>query len=329
MNLIQLFQSLKIPKSYDGEKFETEVLPGYPKFRIAVNSEGLPALLLNIGQSLKDADNKNLKLKHLLIQHGLKCKVIEKDIIKEEWLTAIKFLSTDPGLQHFFLKIAENLILSMGEFASTSELIYQINKFAELFRAMSDAPKKTIQGLWGELLVIERSFNPQNLIDYWHNDPLEKFDFNASTEKVEVKTSTNFERIHYFSAEQLDDSETAEIIIASVFLRQSSMGLNIFQLCEMITSKIDNDIYLTEKITSTVFHTLGSLIEQAIEIKYDYVLACESLAFFNQRDIKRISLKNIPNEISNIKYRSDLSRVQPIKGINYQKFKRLISSCVN
>jgi len=328
MNLIPVFRSLKIPQILEGESFESEILTGYPNFRIGVNAQGLPALLLNIGEGLGKPLGRNLKLKHLLVQHNLRCKIIERGNSKYESLTAIKFISTEPTLQDIFLRMAGNLILSLGELASSADLIHQINKFAELFRAMSDTPKKTVQGLWGELLLIERASNTRNLIDYWHNDPQEKFDFNAFSEKVEVKTSTDFSRNHFFSAEQLEDKNHVMIVIASILLRQTGSGLNVFELAQLISLKVENDLEIMEKVNLTIFHTLGSSLEYAMDIKYDYALGCESMSFFNQKDISRINLNELPKEISNIKYQSDLSNVPCISRESIAKYDKLIKSCL-
>ena len=85
---------------------------------------------------------------------------------------------------------------------------------------MTDSPTNTVNGLWSELFLIENSTNPKELINYWHNLPEEKFDFNAGKERIEVKSSSSFERKHIFSAEQLNPPSDTQVLIASVFLKQ-------------------------------------------------------------------------------------------------------------
>jgi hypothetical protein len=58
-----------------------------------------------------------------------------------------------------------------------------------------------------------------------HNIPEEKFDFNAYSEKIEVKTTSNFERVHVFTAEQSNPTMDCQVFIASVYTIQVSNGM--------------------------------------------------------------------------------------------------------
>ncbi|PWS27105.1 hypothetical protein DHW03_13960 [Pedobacter yonginense] len=329
MSLLALFNTLAIPKCSDLELIESEIIPDSPDFRIGKNELGLPILLLKIEGEASKSIKKNLKLKNLIILHDLKCRVLKGKKEKFDYFSAIKFLSSDLVLQEFFLKMSERLILSLSESSNASELINQLDKFAELFRAMSDAPTKSIQGLWAELLLISKCEKSDVLIDYWHNNPLEKFDFNSGDEKIEVKSSSNFERIHFFSAEQLTPDENEQVIVASIFVRQSSNGLNILQLLEKIIMKLNNGARYSDKLNSIVFHTLGNSIEQAFTLKFDYELAVNSIKFYHHSQIKKISATSIPQEVSEVKYKSDLSSIREMKNEDFIKGKILMNCLTN
>lgn len=155
---------------------------------------------------------------------------------------------------------------------------------------------------------IEQSKNPATLINYWHNIPEEKFDFNADKQKIEVKSSSNLERVHIFAAEQLNSTNDSQIIIASIFTKQVSNGLNVLDLL----GKIDNIITeneLKEKIYRIVSKTLGNTFEQTTKIKYDYDLAKNSLRFYRHQDISKIERINIPQRVSEVKFKSDLTEI--------------------
>ena len=152
-------------------------------------------------------------------------------------------------------------------------------KFVEVFKTLTDSPTNTVNGLWAELFLIDTSSNPKTLINYWHNLTEEKFDFNAGTERIEVKSSSNFERKHIFSAEQLNPPSDTQVLIASVFLKQHNSGNNIQQLIESISEQIDYDFETTDKLNSIVFRTLGSSLEHSIGVKFDYEIARQSLQF--------------------------------------------------
>ena len=150
-------------------------------------------------------------------------------------------------------------------------------------------------------------------MNYWHNLPEEKFDFNSGEEKIEVKSNSNFERIHTFSSEQLNPPTGTKVLIASIFVRQNNAGQSIQQLVDSIASKVQHDIDLADKLNNIVCKTLGNSLEQSIRIKFDYNLAKDSLQFYNHLDISKIEEVNIPNEVSEVRYKSDLTDLVPIE----------------
>lgn len=188
----------------------------------------------------------------------------------------------------------------------------ELNKFVEVFRSLANTPTNTVHGLWTELFLIDTSANSKMLLNYWHNLPMEKFDFNSGAEKIEVKSNSNFERIHTFSSEQLNPPAETQVLIASIFIRQHSSGQSIQQLVDSITTKVQSHIDLIEKLNHIVFRTLGNSLEQSIKIKFDYNIARDSLCFYRQQEISKIEEVHIPNAVSEVRYKSDLSTLTPI-----------------
>jgi hypothetical protein len=211
-------------------------------------------------------------------------------------------------LQNYFLGIAQSLLKSLSKKPTQKEVFETFKNFVEIFRSLSETPIKTIQGLWAELILIERSKNPETLINYWHINPEEKFDFNADKEKIEVKSSSSLERVHIFTAEQLNPTDDSQIIIASIFTKQVSNGLNVLDLLEKISVQI-NDNELLEKVYKIVSKTLGNTFEQTTKIKYDYELAKNSLRFYRYQDISKVERVNIPSRVSEVKFKSDLTNI--------------------
>lgn len=158
-----------------------------------------------------------------------------------------------------------------------------------------------------------KSQNPQTLLNYWHNIPEEKFDFNAGNERIEVKNSSTFERIHTFSSEQLNPPTDTQVLIASIFVKQHNPGVNIQQLTDSVSNKVGNDYDLTEKLNSIVFKTLGNTLEHSIGIKFDYEIAKQSLRFYKHQDISKIEEIHIPSEVLEVRYKSDLTNSHPIE----------------
>lgn len=312
MNLIELFDSLTIPEHVNGKVLNAMPISDYPNFRIAIDIEGNPILLLSVVGLAKNNKFKSFRLKYLQFEQNKECKVTEGSKTTFQAFTVITFTNADRLLREYFLRISETLIRSLNNNPTQQQVVETLSKFIEVFRSLTDSPTNTIQGLWAELFLIENSTNPKMLLSYWHNFPEEKFDFNAGEERIEVKSSSSFERIHTFSSEQLNPPSGSQVLIASVFMRQNNSGQNIQQLIESITSRIQNTIELIDKLNSVVCKTLGDSLEQSIKVKFDYQIAKDSLRFYKHQDISKVEEVFIPAEVSEVKYKSDLSAINPL-----------------
>ncbi|RUA33458.1 PD-(D/E)XK motif protein [Robiginitalea biformata] len=312
MNLIEQFDKLDLPNSNDGRILSASQIEDFSHFRIAVNNEGHPVILLSVSNPVRNLSLKNFRLKYLQLAHNIECKIVENDRTVLESFTVITFTSQDRHLQEYFLRICESLVRSLKTKPTQEQVGDSVKKLIEVFRALNDTPTNTVQGLWAELFLIEISTNPMSMLNYWHNIPQERFDFNSGEEKIEIKSSGNFERIHTFSAEQLNPPSNTSALIGSVFIRPRSTGKSIQDLINSITERLGNDVELIDKVNSVVIRTLGSSLEQSLKMKFDYQVASESFKFYRHQDIKRIEEISIPTEVTEVRYKSDLTAIESI-----------------
>lgn len=312
MNLIELYDSLSILEEGDERLFNAVPIPEYPNFRIAIDFEGNPVLLLSVTNPVRNVALKNFRLKHLQLNQNIECKITETGKETFQTFTVITFISVDRHLREYFLKISETLIKTIDSRPTQEQVIDTINRFVEVFRALADTPTNTVHGLWSELFVIDNSKDQKTLLNYWHSLPEERFDFNSGQEKIEVKSSAGFERVHTFTSEQLNPAPGTQALIASVFIKQSSLGQTIQYLINNITCKIAYDPELTEKLNTIVCRTLGNSLEQSINIKFDYQIAKDSLQFYRHQDIYKVEPLSIPNGVSEVQYKSDLNGLKPV-----------------
>jgi hypothetical protein len=310
MSLLDVFLELNIPQTENSKLFIAKALNNFPFAKIGVNFLGFPVILISSKFDQTHLLQKNIKLKYIELTHNLECKVSENGQSKIDNYSVIIFKSNEETLQNYFLGIATSLLNSLSKKPTQKEVFETFKNFIEIFRSLTETPTKTIQGLWAELILIEQSKNTETLINFWHNKPEEKFDFNADCEKIEVKSSSNLERVHIFTAEQLNPTNDNQVIIASIFTKQVSSGLNILDLLDKIVERITEN-ELKEKIYRIVSKTLGNTFEQTTKIKYDYELAKKSLRFYRHQDISKVERINIPDRVSEVKFKSDLTNINP------------------
>jgi hypothetical protein len=318
MNLVELFQRLSLPENESAKTINAIPIPEYPNFRIAVDIYGYPLLLLPAFGTSNISTLRNRRLKYLQFEPKVDCKISEGNATSFQQFSLITFESSDKVLQEYFLQISETFIKSMQSKETYREAVETLNRYIEVFRALTDTPTNTVQGLWAEIFFIENSSDPKRLLSYWHNSPEEKFDFNAGEEKIEVKSTSGFERIHEFSSEQLNPSPSNQVLVASLFTRQTNSGKSIQELMQNIASRIQDGNDLVEKMNIVVSKTLGNSLEQSVKIKFDYEVSKSSLRFYKHQDISKVEKVYIPTEVSGVRYKSDLSS---IKSVDLSTFK--------
>jgi len=297
MSLVSLYESLAVPEINDRKVFEAIRIPNRNNIRVAVDGEGNPSLLLSVKKRGKGQLSKNFKLKYLQVIQNAECTISENGSRSFEVITVINFLCEDSTLRRQFLLVSESLISNLNTEPSHQDVIDTINKYVEIFRHLSEPPTKTISGLWAELFLIESSSDPETLLIYWHEKPEEKFDFNGGEERIEVKSNSQFERIHFFSSEQLNPPANCQVLVVSIFVKQQNSGVSIQELIKRITQRINTKSELTLKLNTVVLATLASSFDQSVGIMFDYDLAQESLKYYHHQDIVKIEKISIPHRL--------------------------------
>ena len=313
-SIFKIFSDLKneIPKNKEG--FSIANLPKIKNHKIGLSKDELPIFFIKC-EEVSTEKVLDYNLESISINFNQKCQLRAKDKkVTEGNYTIIALKTYSVDLQEYFLNIIYIVILKLPEISKLKELKIEVENLIILFTKFSKLPTKTIQGLWGELLVIEQSSNPEYLVKAWHVSPLEKFDFNDGTDKIEVKSTTKSKRIHKFSLEQLNPNKNSKLLIASVFAIETGKGYSIFDLVNSINERTINKDVIS-KINEVVIDTLGSDFEKSFEHFFDYQLAKDTLAFFESEMVPKINTTLISKEVSNVHFDSDLSNTEQLKKI--------------
>lgn len=323
-SIYKIFADLQKKKPVKKDFFLAASLPFTQTHKIGISSEGFPLFFIECSDIVHSSD---INLEFISVLFNRPCNLSENNTQSENTYTIVFLKTENIDFQKYFFDVICIVLEQLPENPSQKQLKTEIQKLTELFSRFNRPPRKTIQGIWAELLVIEQAKNPEYLIQSWHSSPEDKFDFNDGQDKIEVKSTANISRTHRFSLEQLKPNKNSNLLIASVFVIQTGKGKNIFNLIDSICKKVQN-IELQFRLNETVSQTLGNDLDKAFDTYFDYQQACDMLAFFDFKDIPTIKNDSIPYEISNIHFDCDLSNVSAVEDMVFMTSKSLLFKSV-
>ncbi|MCC8087739.1 MAG: PD-(D/E)XK motif protein [Rikenellaceae bacterium] len=304
----KIFKELQIKEQIHSDSFMVAPLPFSDYHKIGISNDKEPMFFIQCKELGGPVD---IDLEFFSVLFNRSCRIYEDGIVENKVYSIIKLKTENYDLQYYFIDVV-CLVLGQLPFIPTQkELHREIDKIIDLFKTITTPPKETLQGLWAELFVIERSKNPEVLVQAWHSTPEDKFDFNNGKDKIEVKSTSKGLRVHSFSADQLSPNVNSQLIIISVFAIQAGIGKSINNLRNAILMRI-SDINLQLKLNDILLRTIGSDIDKISDVYFDYQLAVDSMEFYNSKDIPGIEKETIPDKVSNVHFDSDLTLVVPL-----------------
>jgi len=311
IGLIEEFEKLPIPSTTSKHSYSAVSIKGFENHRLAKDAQENPCLLISVSQTDGVFKVINQKLYNLLVTHNLACEILVGEKIEKQHFSVISYSGNDDELKSYFLNACEILMNSLGKSPDNEKIKRVVSKFIELFRVLNEPPRKTIQGLWAELFLIQQSSNPEELAKAWHIIPEEKYDFSMNKLRIEVKSSSVRSRVHHFSIEQLLPPSECELFVASVFVDIIAGGKTVADLLEDLIERLNGDSDLIEKLNFVTYSTLGSSIDRISSIGYDYELAKDSLKFYSSNTIPKI--EHIPDNVTEVRFKSSLENIEPVK----------------
>ena len=306
-DLVRLFAGLPLPAGDSpAGRFSAQPLPGAPCCSVGKDAAGCPALLVQTDAAGPRATVAPIVLENLSVLHNVDCRMQNAEgETTTHRLSVIRCCGEDQTLHEYFLRALSPVIGSLPARPTREQVAEAINTLVELFRRASQTPRKTVQGLWAELFVIQRSADPAALLRAWHAEPEDRFDFAEDTQRLEVKTASGRARIHAFSHEQLRPPVGSRAMIASVLMERSAGGQSVNDLVDDIRHRIaDPDLLI--RLDAVVASTLGSEWRAAQEHRFDRQLAAESIRFLDARTIPSVPA-GLPPEVTEVHFRVDLT----------------------
>jgi len=203
------------------------------------------------------------------------------------------------------------ILQSLPAVPAAPELSDAVQRMAVLFTALEHPPTRATQGLWAELFLIANAREPVITAESWHNEASERYDFALALCRLEVKSSGDRTRDHYFSYEQVYPVAGVNVIIASLFVERSTAGTSLGDLWDAVRAAVSAHSELRLKVDEICFRSLGSSWPDARALTFDEQLAKQSLAFYHVRDIPRVE-SELRAGVTEVRFRSDLSLGQNI-----------------
>ena len=311
--LSNLFADLaRPPKSTKGSsELSAIAIPGLGGHHVARDSVDRAVLLIKTSSQVKSLPPP-VRLENLAIDHDVYCRIWQGNtIIQEDHFTVLACLSSDIEIKNHFLNVAIPFLAYLGPSPQSDHVAHLLGVLTELFRALSQPPRKSIQGLWGELFLISRAVDVETLITCWHSDPNERYDFSSGNQRIEVKCALGATRRHHFSLEQVSPPVGARVIVASICTERIGGGTSVGDLLSTIRSALSGNSRLLLRLESVVAATCGQSLGRALTDSFDIEIALDTLRFYNIETVPKPK-GEIPLEVSDVRFRSDLSSQESI-----------------
>ena len=306
VDFASIVRALPLPRTTTGGlAFSVATSPGIAPVRLGKSIEGEPAILFPSNEVA--SQRAPIELRHLSVLFGARCH-ISGEAEEEAYFTVVWCHGGD-ALQGYFLLMARTLLSALGPDADETSVEKAVLAFVELFRAAGKPPAHALRGLWGELLVIARSVDPVTVLRAWHIAAIERFDFGAANQRVEVKTAGRASRRHHFSLDQLAVHEL-EVCVASIQIEPSAAGPSLMQLVDEVTSRL-KQLDDAARLTTTVGGVLGTDWTEYSSARFDDVLAFSSVRFYRAEAVPRVILP-VPVDVTQVEFVSDLTRTEAL-----------------
>ena len=260
-------------------------------------------------------------LANLRVEHNVRCGVSRQGGgVEIARYSIIQCLSSDRAVQACFLRTIGGVLVGLDGHVGARDLVDLIDRLVVLFRLVGKPRERTIHGLWAELFVILSGSNPAMMIDAWHSQSMERFDFSRGSERLEVKSSSMRSREHMFSFEQVYPPSGASVLIASVHVEEQTNGRSLGYLWDRVVDAVPN-AEARIKVERVCAQSLGQDVGAGRRFAGDWNVAVESLTFYEVGDIPRPS-GDCPAGVSQLRFRSDLSLAEPARSVNLGEFHR-------
>lgn len=201
-----------------------------PPIYLAIDSEEKPAIFFETNEF---THHPPLSTNELLLSLYSQCTLETFDHAKKQ--KAFNILKcntiTKPDIDAFLMVCQSFISGAKREELSSRSLLSLFHSLRRLFATVPEKETEKVRiGLWGELFFMRAFGGFDFWARYWHEDPMDRFDFYGNGQALEVKTTLREERVHEFSHRQVYSQNLRNIAVASLKLNPTADGLSLLQL---------------------------------------------------------------------------------------------------
>lgn len=288
---------------------------GGDAWKVGVDDAGHPCILVQpISRGHKKA--AAIALENFEAQFQVRCTLQHADgTTQTAHYTLLRLTSKRLADRAVFFSVCETIRDLVGREPDESSLYQAVARLVALFRRLLLPPTRTNIGLFGEMVFILEARSASTAIQAWRNDEYDRYDFSTPNLRIEVKTTSQPQRIHEFSYEQCDVGGDIKGVVASIIVERASSGTNVLQLQNLIEERLTGDYASLLKLRSVVAETIQGEENSGHGITFDLAKAKRSLAIYNLESIPAVR-GVLQVGVSSVRFKSNLDLCTPLKVID-------------
>lgn len=297
------------------------------KVWVCKNGNNYPVIVLKSSQKFSNSKISDRSYDLLEIFHHQNREIKSGKKKEKIYCSIIVCNSKDIEIQTLFLDVLLPIINKL-EFPLNPKVLNILSeKLIQLFKNIKNPPLKSVQGLWAELFLISESKDKKEMINCWHDDKNDRYDFKSKSNFIEVKSTLSDERKHVFSLSQTKLKINEIVLIASLMLEKDENGISVEDLISEINKELKNNIDLKEELIFQVRSTLGSKWNESRKVCFAKESAKLNLKFYDLKDIPKLdhSVEKIKG-VSQVKFTSNLDVCKEINSNKFKKKSKLFKS---
>jgi hypothetical protein len=307
-DLAAILRQLEPPARLEGElRYRVRPVPDTGHY-FGRDSQSRPCLLLD---SRDHSRRTPIRLALLEVQFAVPFRILDDDgSERTQTLTSIICRTTDDVVAGYFAHVAQAIVTIVGRSPTSNEVAQAVQRLTELFQNLSRPTGRSVLGLFAELLAIHVSGDPRVALSAWRSTVDDRYDFSVDNVRLEVKSTSDRIRAHYFSREQCMPPDGTVALLLSVFVERSGGGLSVGELIERIERQLAGDAELMFRLHATVAATMGTATAEALLMRFDEQLARGSMRLYELIHIPAVR-DELPVGVSQVRFRADISQAIP------------------